>query len=209
VLFYYFLLFLCFPIQTDPNSDSGFLNIPTVKVTTTRYTTRYTTPSTTTTRRTYYTPTTRPPYFGGGGNRYGDDDGGSIFGGGGYRPPPTTRYTTRATTRKPSSGGFFSGFSDILSGQIGDLINDALKGGSSKGGGGFGSFFDTRPIQENKGYRGGLFSENSGSQNQPSASSRPTTRYAETTYNRSPSYGWNTQGSAPSSNPTPSYGWRV
>lgn len=169
----------------------------------------------TTTRRSWTTPTpfynpANPSYNGGGGyfgNRYGDD---TTFGGSSF-----TRPTTRYTTKRPSSSssgfdGFFSGLSNILSGEAGKFFSSAIsnRGGSSSGGG-FGSLFggDTRPLTENKNYRGGLFSENSGSTSGGSKAPTetvggyPVTRYGD--------------ASAPASNPTASQashgniGWKL
>lgn len=189
---------------------------------------KYTTTTTTTTRRpwttqpSYFAPTTtrrawttpapfynpaNPSYNGGGGyfgNRYGDD---TTFGGSSF-----TRPTTKRPSSSSSSGsgfdGFFSGLSNVLSGEVGKFFNSAIsnRGGSS---GGFGSLFggDTRPLTENKNYRGGLFSENTGSSSgtnrapSETVGGYPVTRYGE--------------ASAPSSNPTGSQashgniGWKL
>lgn len=128
--------------------------------------------TTTTTRRTTTTTTSRRPLFTTKTPFYNPADpsynGAGGYFGNRYDDRPTTRYTTKRPSSS-SGGGFFSGFSDILKGELGDFINSALsnRGGSSGGsggGGGFGSFFDkTRPVMENKN-RGsfGLFNENSG-----------------------------------------------
>lgn len=91
---------------------------------------------------------------------------------------------------------------------MGKFIGAALSqgGGSSSGGssglGGFSSLFSggssggTRPISENRNYRGGLFSENTASNSNPN--SYPITRYGD--------------ASPPAPNPTAShgnYGWKV
>lgn len=162
--------------------------------------------ATTTTRRPwttqspFYNPA-NPSYSGGGGyygNRYGDD---TTFGGSSFTRP-TTRYTTKRPSSSSSGGdGFFSGLSNILSGDVGKFIGSALsnRGGSSGGSGGlgsFGSFFDTRPATENRNYRGGLFNENTGSTSNHNA--YPVTRYGDV--------------SPPAPNPTPShgnYGWKL
>ncbi|CRL04228.1 CLUMA_CG017332, isoform B [Clunio marinus] len=169
-----------YPSRTPSDPNASVWNFPA----TTKYTTQRTTTTTTTTTRRpwttkspFYNPA-NPSYSGGGGyygNRYGDD---TTFGG---FSRPTTRYTTK---RPSSSGGFssfFSDFSNILSGDVGKLIGGALSSrGGSSGGGGFGSFFgggDTRPLIENRNYRGGLFSENSGSSTNYNA--YPVTRYGQ------------------------------
>lgn len=127
---------------------------------------------------------------------------GDILGGGGSSP----------TTRRPSSsggssssGGLFDDFKNILAGQISNVINDAL---SNRGG------FNTRPIQENKGYRGGLFSENpsSGSGHQQSSSNvAPSSQPSgSSTYTRFGQNTYSSQNSFPTLPPTPpTYGWRV
>ena len=157
-------------------------------------------PTTTTTRRSwttkspFYNPS-NPSYGGGGsffGNRYGDDD---IFGGSSSRT---------STTKRPSSSGsgFFSGLSSFLSGDVGKLLQDALKGGSGTGGG----FFDTRPLIENKN-RGSLFSENpsssSGSSN--NFGGFPVTRYGSE--NSAPSYSQQTTSSPSASHGN--FGWKL
>ncbi|KAG5684629.1 hypothetical protein PVAND_013851 [Polypedilum vanderplanki] len=160
------LLFLLIyrPPSTQPTLS--IWNIPTT--TTTIYTTTTTRPTTTTTRRQW---TTKPMFYNPSNPTYGG--GGSFFGSRFDDDDPFNSFRTRTTTstRRPfpsssgssdSLGGFFSGLSSLLSGDVGKLISGALsnRGGSSSSGGGF---FDTRPVIENKGYRGGLFSENTGS----------------------------------------------
>lgn len=174
--------------------------------TTQRSTTTTTTRRAWTTKSPFYNPS-NPSYGGGGsyfGDRFGDD---SIFGGG-----SSSRTTT---TKKPSSSGssFLSGFSSFLSGDGGKILQGILGtrggSGSNSGGGGFGSFFgdSTRPLQENKNYRGGLFSENSNTNQQGSQqhsnndySRYPVTRQGEA----SPS----SQSSSPSASHG-SYGWKL
>lgn len=199
------------PSAPPSNNPSGGWNLPTTTryvYTTTTTTTPRTTTTTTTTRRpwnttpkSYYNPAT-PSYTPGGGggffgNRYGDTDysGGSSI----------TRPTTRFTTKKPAGtfDSLFSGFQNALSGQVGSFIQSALSGGGGGGGGsssGFGSFFNTRPVQQNRGSFG-LFSENTNANtntnlNSRSGSAYPTsgttyTRYADTPVNPTPpQYGW-------------------
>ncbi|CAO1388983.1 unnamed protein product [Diamesa tonsa] len=198
------------PSAPPSNNPSGGWNLPTTTryvYTTTTTTTPRTTTTTTTTRRpwnttpkSYYNPAT-PSYTPGGGggffgNRYGDTDysGGSSI----------TRPTTRFTTKKPAGtfDSLFSGFQNALSGQVGNFIQSALSGGGGGGGSssGFGSFFNTRPVQQSRGSFG-LFSENTNANtntnlNSRSGSAYPTsgttyTRYAETPVNPTPpQYGW-------------------
>lgn len=150
--------------------------------TSTRSTTTTTTRRAWTTQSPFYNPS-NPSYSGGGnyfGNRYGDG-GGSIYGGGG------SSYTTRSTTRRPSSpsssssGSFLSGLSSFLANDGGKIIQGFLsnRGGSTGSNSGFGSLFggDTRPLIENKNYRGGLFNENTNSNSNSGA--YPITRYGE------------------------------
>lgn len=214
------------PPSPTSNPNTNIWNFPA----TVKYTTARTTTTTTTTRRPW---TTRPPYYnpadpsynGGGsyyGNRYGDDS----FGGSSFTQRPS--YTTKRPSSSSSGfGGFFSGLSNAFSsGDLGKFIDSALSGGSStgtrggssggssfgsrsgsSGGGGFGSLFgsDTRPLTENKNYRGGLFSENAGGSTgstgaRESYGGYPVTRYGDAS------------ASAPPANPAPShgnYGWKL
>jgi len=199
------------PPSPTSNPNTNIWNFPS----TVKYTTARTTTTTTTTRRPW---TTRPPYYnpadpsysGGGsfyGNRYGDD---TTFGGSSFTRPSYT--TKRPSSSSSGFGGFFSGLSNVLSGDLGKFIDSALSnrggssgGGSSGGGSSFGSLFggDTRPLTENRNYRGGLFSENSGSSPASSGSTGsyggyPVTRYGD--------------AKPPASNPTPShgnFGWKL
>ena len=193
------------PPSPTSNPNTNIWNFPA----TVKYTTARTTTTTTTTRRPW---TTRAPYYnpadpsynGGGsyyGNRYGDD---TTFGGSSFTRPS---YTTKKPSSSSSFGGFFSGLSNVLSGDLGKFIDSALsnRGGSSGGSGSFGSLFggDTRPLVENKNYRGGLFNENTGSTGSTGSTSSlggyPVTRY-----------GGDSQ--PPPSNPTSShgsYGWKL
>lgn len=188
-----------------PTPNTNIWNLP-ASTTTERTTTTTTTRRAWTTKAPFYNPS-NPSYNGGGsyyGNRYGDD---SNFGGSSFTRP-TTRYTTRRPASSgSSSGGFFSGLSNVLSGDVGKFIESALsnRGGSSGGGnsfGGFGSFFgggDTRPSVDTRNYRGGLFSENTGTGGSTSNhNAYPVTRIGE--------------APQPSSNPTPShgnFGWKL
>lgn len=211
------LLFTTFTISKGPSNPSplpstpntNIWNLPTTTQRTTTTTERSTTTTTTTrrawtTKSPFYNPS-NPSYGGGGnyfGNRYGDD---SIYGGGAS--------STKSTTKRPSSSSgssFLSGFSSFLSGDGAKILKGFLGSGGSGSGssGGFGSLFgdSTRPLQENKNYRGGLFSENSntnqGSQNSNSDYSRyPVTRLDQAS---APS-----QSSSSPSASHGSYGWKL
>lgn len=180
--------------RPKPDTDSIW-SMPTMTTTTTRRTT-----TTTTTRRPlfttkapFYNPAD-PSYNGAGGyfgNRYDD------------------RTTPRYTTKRPSSsgGGFFSGFSDILQGELGKFINSALSNRGGSGSSGFGGF-DTRPVMENKN-RGnfGLFNENTRGTSLSSNNDYhkyPVTRYgSESSMSASP---YATTTHAPSHG---NFGWKV
>lgn len=193
------------PPSPTSNPNTNIWNFPsTVKYTTARTTTTTTTRRAWTTRPPYYNPAD-PSYNGGGsyyGNRYGDD---TTFGGSSFTRPSYT--TKRPSSSSSSFGGFFSGLSNVLSGDLGKFIDSALnsRGGSSSGSGGFGSLFggDTRPLMENKNYRGGLFNENTGSTGSTGGATSSLGGYPVTRLGDAPS---------PQSNPTPShgsYGWKL
>jgi len=218
-----------FPPSPTSNPNTNIWNVPA----TVKYTTARTTTTTTTTRRPW---TTRPPYYNpadpsynGGGSYYGNRFGDDTFGGSSFTQRPS--YTTKRPSSSGSFGSFFSGLSNVLSGDLGKFLDSALSGGSStgtrggssggsgfggssfgsrsgsSGGGSFGSLFgsDTRPLTENKNYRGGLFSENTGSSSgstgaRESYGGYPVTRYGDAA------------ASAPPANPTSShgnYGWKL
>lgn len=148
---------------------------------------------------------TNPSSGGGSSNRYGDSGfGGSTYFGGGTTTRPTMRIPTMRPTRPPASSsmgtfdGFFSGLKNALSGQIGNYISSALNG---KGGSGL---FDTRPIQENRRYGGGLFNDNINT----NLNTRQSSYAPQPTY---PTYSSiNSRSNLPVQNPTPpQYGWKI
>lgn len=207
---------------TPTSTSYSIWNLPTNPTTTTtrRTTTTTTTRRLFTTRAPFYNPSD-PSYNGGGsffGNRYGDTDnsgGISSFFGGSNRPTTPTRRPSSGIGGGSSSsgGGFFSGLGDALQGELGKILSGAISGnrggtsGSSGGSslGGFGSFFkdfNTRPVQENKRFGGGLFSENTGNSGSSSSNDGynkyPVTRYGDV------------QQQAPTQAPSqPSYGWKL
>lgn len=154
-----------------------------------------------------YYPTN--PTSGGGGytpNRYDDSGfGGSTYYGGGTTRPTMRLPTMRPTTRPSSSSssgtfdGFFNGLKNALSGQIGNIISSALSGK-----GGTSGLFDTRPVQENRRYGGGLFNDNINT----NLDTRQSSYAPQPTY---PSYSSiNSRSNLPVQNPTPpQYGWRI